>query len=987
MTTESTPNDAVHENQHADFLLESTPLISQINQILLVVEEQTKQTDEALLSHAEEKHISNLFRSVHSLTGLSSMAGLSNINCLSINLETLLKAVRTEELSFSGPLLEVTHESVQALSGMNDQLQSGATEAIDYGTILTKMQDALEHAETGNQADVKNGPTTVDTVDSLEEAEDLNAANDAFQEKYAELFAPIQDDETIPEKYLSIFIDEADSTIDEIADTLLTHDDETDGSNNNHLLICTHRIKGSAAAVGLHRPAKLAHFMEDILQELNDSEQGLSLPLTDAMLNCSDGLRKYVQDLKQGTTSDDDFAYLAANLMATYQSKNSPETNDSSTEKIDSIEEKIDNRIASTEQAHEAILSWTGVRQDHLLVINISLEPNLPLSGLKSQLLYEKLTQCSDIIYCEPTEEEYETRDRIEHLTFAVATEQTAEKVQALLGISGVREINLEEVEQETDKPLADETAPSLTTENSETSNTVSEKTAPQTIEKSTALPNTSNESVTNSQENKTKDRRKSKQREQISKPIETLRVDIDRLDQLMNLAGQLVINKARFSQLGDGIRDAMPHKQSAQLIDNSLNLSSKITKIANGENGQSEIDPTELDSMRQYIRRLHSNLETIQKDYSQFTQMRNSVGNLSEAVHQLERVSDGIQKSIMDTRMVPIGPLFGRFRRVIRDIARDRDKSIRLDICGEKTELDKRMIDELGDPLIHMIRNSADHGIETPDERKKAGKPIQGTVKLDAFHRGNSIVIQVIDDGKGLNTVRLLEKAIQKGIVSLADSEKMTSQQIHQLIWEPGFSTAEKVTEISGRGMGMDIVRSKIEEINGAVEVDSVEGVGTTFSIRLPLTMAILPSLLAIIDEGIYSFPIESVIEIVSIHSKDFSTVHGKRTATVRDRIVSIVTFEELLGDQPTAAVDEAFTASESTVVIIGQEGKEVGIAVDSLLGEEDIVVKSLAENYRNVTGISGASILGDGSVSLILDTATLLHLASAGNRQLASI
>ena len=337
---------------------------------------------------------------------------------------------------------------------------------------------------------------------------------------------------------------------------------------------------------------------------------------------------------------------------------------------------------------------------------------------------------------------------------------------------------------------------------------------------------------------------------------------------------------------------------------------------------------------------------------------MRDSVRDLLEAIHQLERVSDGIQKGVMEIRMVPIGPLFTRFHRVVRDIARAGGKQIRLEIAGEKTELDKRMIDELGDPLVHLVRNSADHGIESPDERETAGKPRQGTVTLEAFHRGNSIVIEVRDDGKGLDADRILRKALDKGLVTEADAKRMSPHQVQQLIWKPGLSTAEKVSDISGRGMGMDIVKTKIEELSGTVEIQSEQGKGTTIRIMLPLTLAILPSLMVEIAGDVFAMPMESVIEIVSVKQDQVHTVHGWEMATVRGRVIALVRLGNVLsfhranghGDsqpQPTRSPD-------ATTVVVQDMGLEIGLAVDRVIGEEDVVIKSIAENYRNVRGIA---------------------------------
>ena len=309
------------------------------------------------------------------------------------------------------------------------------------------------------------------------------------------------------------------------------------------------------------------------------------------------------------------------------------------------------------------------------------------------------------------------------------------------------------------------------------------------------------------------------------------------------------------------------------------------------------------LEGIRSHVRRIQNELEPLRREVQAFSQAHEFVEDLFEAIHQLGRVSDGIQQSVMDTRMVPIGPLFARFKRVVRDITRSTGKQARLEIRGENTELDKRMIDELGDPLVHLVRNSVDHGIESPEVREAAGKPREGTVTLDAFHRGNSIVIEVRDDGKGLDADRILRKCLEKGLVTKADAEKMTTQQIYQKIWEPGLSTAEKVTEVSGRGMGMDIVKSKIEELSGTADINSVPGQGTTITIKLPLTLAILPSLMVEIRGDVFAIPMEAVVEIVSVARNQLSSVQGRQMASVRGRVVSLLRLGDLLASTAPAA------------------------------------------------------------------------------------
>jgi two-component system chemotaxis sensor kinase CheA len=401
------------------------------------------------------------------------------------------------------------------------------------------------------------------------------------------------------------------------------------------------------------------------------------------------------------------------------------------------------------------------------------------------------------------------------------------------------------------------------------------------------------------------------------------VRVDTDRLDQLMDLAGQLVINRAQLTQISERFKAAVDDHGTVHAID----------KLS---------------------------------------------AELFEAIHQLDRVSKGIQKGVMDIRMVPVGPLFARFHRVVRDISRANGKQIRLEIAGEKTELDKRMIDELGDPLVHLVRNAADHGIELPEQREAAGKPRQGTVTLNALHRGNSIVIEVRDDGKGLDADRILRKALDKGLVAEADAHRLTASQIYQLIWRPGLSTAEKVTDVSGRGMGMDIVKTKIEELSGTVDISSEQGKGTTITIKLPLTLAILPSLMVDIAGDIFAMPMEAVTEIVSVGENQVRTVRGRPMATVRGRVVSLVRLGDLLSFHRADVAAETCQTPGTTLVVVSDAGREIGLAVDRVIGEEDVVIKSIAENYENIRGIAGASILGDGRVALILDIPALIAALS---------
>ena len=696
------------------------------------------------------------------------------------------------------------------------------------------------------------------------------------------LFAGLDDDREGASQYLSIFIDEAQSTLDELIEALLAL--ETGGGKKQveQLFIAAHRMKGSAASIGLNRIAKLSHLMEDLLQPLVD-QGGIPTPqITDALLSCTDGLRQSVNALQSGETIDDRFAALAQELLAastatgvTAIAPAAPAPTNSAPSAPPANAAETPSTLAAAisdvlrKHANDATLAE---QRDDVVVGQIVFEANLPLVSLKAQLLASKLANAGEIRYLNPTAEALETLEEIASIEFGIVTSKSPEAVRNLLQVAGVASVVVEPLERR--QTLA---AAPLESRAVETA---------------------------------------------AAKPAETLRVDIERLDELMNLAGQLVIGKARIMQISDGLKKSVAEKA---LVD-----------------------------------------------------ARDGVADLFEAIHLLDRISDGIQQGVMNMRMLPIGPLFSRFHRVIRDLTHANGKDIRLEISGEGTELDKRMIDELGDPMIHVIRNAADHGIESPQVRLAAGKPRHGTIKLCAFHRGSNIIIQVADDGHGLDTERIRAKAIERGIVSAADAERLTPREVHQLIWLPGFSTAEKVTEVSGRGVGMDIVRSKIEELNGSIDIDSELGRGTTLMIKLPLTLAILPSLMVDIDGDVFAVPLESVAEIVNVGREEIHTVQGRPMASVRDRVVPILALGGVFNWRREAKKKNADDSNTTSLVIIGEGTQQLGLAVHQVIGEEDVVIKSIADIYRNVAGIAGASILGDGRVSLILDPHALIEMSS---------
>ena len=472
-----------------------------------------------------------------------------------------------------------------------------------------------------------------------------------------------------------------------------------------------------------------------------------------------------------------------------------------------------------------------------------------------------------------------------------------------------------------------------------------------------------------------------------MGKVGETVRVELERLDQLMNLTGELVLSKSRFVQVSNALKESVGCSsrriQPTESMDRVELLKRTLKALASGE---ATIEAV-AHRMDEELSRLADELGAITTELGRARSAKSSVEDLAEAVHQLTRVCDGLQKGVLDTRMIPIGPLFERFRRVIRDLSHATGKEIRLKISGEATELDKRVIDELADPLVHMVRNAGDHGLEPPDERERAGKPRHGTVSLSAAHSGDRVIITVSDDGRGINAERLRVKVVEKGLVDADTAQRLSDRELIAYIWHPGFSTAESVTDISGRGVGMDIVKSRIEALSGTVDIRTSLGQGTTFVIRLPLTLAILPSLLVRAHDEVYAIALDHIREIVEAQPGQIHEIRNRRVIEIRKKIVPVVSLNDLFvwGNRPyprqSAAISGNDDSQQTTrVVILHSADEMVGLEVDQLLGLQEVVLKSLEKNLGAVAGLSGASILGDGRVSLILDVDWLIDRASSG-------
>lgn len=762
-------------------------------------------------------------------------------------------------------------------------------------------------------------------------------------------------------QYLQMFVDETSEQLDELVEVLLVL--ETNPGSPNHLnesFRLIHSIKGAAAMMGLDSIALLTHHLENHFDRLRSGLRSLDRSMMNLILQCVDFLRDAVGKLRDGKP-----------LFS------SPEL----------IEQLSQSLLEESTDAKEG--------PEHKRII-VYLDRAIELPELKAELILARLNDLGQVNRTSPKTDQLESLAELRTLQVWMTTSFDDETLRGATDIVGVELIEIDDVDDVDDveeiepvdasilaRPVSQEDAPvpvavqpdtavaqELVALESETAPALVAPKEPPAIAtpamEMTVIETAAIETVSTV--------------EPQSKVVETVRVDIQRLDRLMNLAGELVVNRARFIQLASQMKETF--KKSGlmtQLRDLCESLREQLM-VGNPDgslSGSSE-------SVDQRNREIVASVAAFEEQLSVLEQGRRSFTQLTEAIDQFSRVSDGLQRGVLDTRMVPVGPLFNRFKRTVRDISNELGKKVNLVIVGENTELDKRMIDELGDPLVHLVRNAIDHGLESESVRKSRGKSETGTLTLEAAHSGNHVLITISDDGGGINTQKVKQRAMERGLASPTEVDAMTDHQIAQFIWAPGFSTAEVVSDLSGRGVGMDIVKTRIGELNGTVEVESHVGQGTRFVIRLPLTLAIIRSLLFQLEQGTFAAPIENVREIVSIRKQDVISVHGRDSMEVRGEFIPLVGIEDIFDWHGPAPFNQDRRMGEGedgshtlSILILTSGSKAMGLVVAELKGCQDIVVKSLDENFTHIRGLAGASILGDGSVCLLLDVGSCLELA----------
>ncbi|MEW5762752.1 MAG: chemotaxis protein CheA [Bacillota bacterium] len=653
---------------------------------------------------------------------------------------------------------------------------------------------------------------------------------------------------------LQVFLDELEEKIQVINDNLLVLErDPADAGALQEIFRAAHTIKGSAGVMGYEQMASLTHEMENLFDRLRQGDLRLTTEMTDVLFDALDAL-KALRDEVAGTGGGADIGPVTGRLRSFLagEGKAGPpppggEPGAGTPPALTDVEEEVIGAALAR-----------GVNAYH---VRVGIDPQCQMKSVRAFLVFNNLERFGEVISSVPP----------------------AEKLQEGLYGAGFELVFLSREDPEYIRNML---------------MTIAEVTDVQVTRLEASA------GAEPGEEKKASEAQKAGTGVQRAHVARTVRVDVEKMDNLMNLVGELVIERTRLDRF-------------ATLL------------------------------------RAHEGVEDL-------------VDTLGEIANHIGQVTGDLQDQIMKARMLPIAQVFNRFPRVVRDLAHKLGKEIDLVIEGRDTELDRNVIEVIGDPLVHLIRNAVDHGIEPPEERVRLGKPRAGRLRIKAFHQENHIVIVVEDDGRGMNTAVLRAKAVERGLLSSDAAARMAEQDALQLIFLPGFSTATEVSDISGRGVGMDVVKSQVEQINGTLEVASTPGQGTQFTIRLPLTLAIIRALMVTVGERMYAFPLANVVETLLVRREDIRVVKQTEVIVVRGSVVPLVRLADLFGAQ-------AADSERHYVVLTGSGSGRVGIAVDELVGEQEIVIKSLGSFLGRIPGISGATILGDGRVALIVDLRAL--------------
>lgn len=693
-------------------------------------------------------------------------------------------------------------------------------------------------------------------------------------------------------QYLEIFIDESNEHLQTLSDELMVLEKEPENKDTiNEIFRAAHSLKGMAGTMGYKRMQNLTHNMENVFSEIRNDKMKVNSKLVDVLFQCLDALESYVDNIRntqdEGTDDNEPIIKELNDFLANEGQENAQPKEEKPQEEA-KPEGGTDETITDVSLAdfEKNAVNEALKKGMHVCNIHVYVDPNCILKAARAFLVFKNLEGHGDVIKSMPSVQDIEDEKFDFDFSIVFVTEEEASRILDIIkNVSEIKDAVLTEIKE----PLKteDDNAPAEASKeehkNEAPAQDSAEKKPAPSAPKKPAQAASAKPGV---------------------KPVgRSVRVDIEKLDVLMNLVSELIIAK------------------------------NGLVASASDEEGNAANQ------------------------------------GFHEQIEYLERVTTNLHESVMKVRMMPIESVVSKFPRMIRDLSKKLNKKMELYMTGEETELDRTVIDEIGDPLMHLLRNSADHGLESAEVRAERGKPEVGSIFLNAYQDGNNVVIEVGDDGNGIDVEKVKAKAIEKGNITEEQAEMMTEKEIIDLLFRPSFSTSDKITDVSGRGVGLDVVKSKIEALGGAVEVKTTYGVGSTFIIHLPLTLAIIQALMVKLGDEKYAISLDSIQTIEDIPVSEIKYVHAKEVINLRGNVIPLVRLRELL-DVP----GEPEESENITVVIVSKGDKQAGLVVDSLIGQLEIVIKSLGK-YININKmISGATILGDGSVALIIDANTLV-------------
>lgn len=703
-------------------------------------------------------------------------------------------------------------------------------------------------------------------------------------------------------QYLEIFIDETEEHLQTLSDCIMGLEKEPDNMDTiNEIFRAAHSLKGMAGTMGFKRMQHLTHDMENVFQEVRSEKIKVNSSMIDLLFKCLDAIEGYLSNVKASSdegTEDNEIIIKELNDFIATANGEKPAAASAPAEKekpaeasTESSEKKyLDFELNDSERDKLKAAEENGL---HVYGLTVYIQKECLLKAARAFLVFKAVEEYGQILVYNPSSQDIEDERFDCDFSFYLASEAPFEKVRdAAKSVSEIEDVVGEEVKYaalaakqekaEAEAAAASGAAPAVA---------VAEPVAVEPAAAATPKPQAAASS--------------NNKKQAVAKPVtnRTVRVDIEKLDALMNQVSELIIAK------------------------NSL-VSISATESNDFQNQ-----------------------------------------SFHEQIEYLERITTNLHESVMKVRMVPIESVVNKFPRMIRDLSRKLNKNMELYMTGEETELDRTVVDQIGDPLQHLLRNSADHGLEDNETRRAKGKPEVGSIFLNAFQEGNNVIIEVGDDGNGIDVEAVRSKAVERGIVTEEQAEAMSQKEVVNMLFQPSFSMAKKITDISGRGVGLDVVKSNIEALGGDVEVKTTLGEGTTFTVRLPLTLAIIQALMVEIRDEKYAIALGSIANIEDIPVKDIKYVEAKEVIHLRGTVIPLVRLDQVLDIPPKEEEPESLT-----VVIVKKGDSMVGLVVDNLMGQQEIVIKSLGKYIDGNKIISGATILGDGEVALILDVNTLM-------------